>query len=116
MHVKGAIINLHINLLEKVAKSAIWFHLKKKKRILGNTKRSGRSWKTTKEDDHRILSVVKKKKKSEHLPKSRTLSMRYEYHYPGFTAECHPLVTLKNGKGRLNFEKTSRRHPQTSNS
>lgn len=38
--------------------------------------------------------------------------MRYEYHYPGFTAGCHPLVTLKNGKGRLNFEKTSRRHPQ----
>lgn len=35
------------------------------------------------------------------------LSMRYEYHYPGFTAGCHPLVTLKNGKGRLNLEKTS---------
>lgn len=109
---KGAIINPHINLLEKVAKSAIWFHLKKNE----YSGTPGRPWKTTKEDDHRILSVVKKKKKSEHLPKSRMLSMRYEYHYPGFTAGCHPLVTLKNGKGRLNLEKTPRRHPQTSNS
>lgn len=45
-----------------VAKSTVWYILRKKERTgeLGNSKRPGRPWKTTVGDDRRIISMVKK--------------------------------------------------------
>ena len=45
-----------------VAVSTIWYILKKKECTdkLSNTKRPGRQWKTTKEDNHKLLFMVKK--------------------------------------------------------
>ena len=81
MQVKGGIIRLknqkkplrEIAESLGVAKSTIWYIFMKKECTgeLSNTKRPGRPWKTTKVDDGRILSVVKKNP-SLHLVKSRT--------------------------------------------
>ena len=87
-----------------LAKSTVWYILKKKERTgeLSNTKRPGRPRKTTVVDDRRIISLVKK---NPFTARSRTLQevgvsvskttikrRLQQSKYRGFTARCKPLV------------------------
>lgn len=95
------------------AKSTIWYILKKekkkkKKRIgeLTNTKRPRGPWKTSKVDDYRILSLVKKNPfitsgGGRCVIVQSTIKRRHHVSkYRGYTTRCKPLVTLKNSEAR----------------
>ncbi len=94
----------------------VGYILKKKALVSNNIKRPGRPRKTTKVDDRRILSLVKKnpfitsteiKNTLEEVGTSLSISIikrrLHESNYRGFTTRCKPLVTLKNRKARPDF-------------
>lgn len=130
MQVKEAIIRLKkqnksIREIAKTlgaAKSTIWYIFKKKECTgkLSNIKRPGRPRKTTKVDDRRILSLVKKNPRQVKntleevgvsLSKSRIKRCLHECKYRGFTTKCKPLVTFKNRKARLDFARKHLKKP-----
>ena len=134
MQVKEAIIRLkkqHKSIREiaktlGVAKSTVGYILKKKESTgeLNNIERLGRQWKTTKVDDRRILSLVKKnpfttstevkntlEKVGVSLSKSTIKRRLHECKYRGFTTRCKPLVTFKNRKARLDFARKHLKKP-----
>ncbi len=109
-----------------VAKTTVWNILKKKERTgeLSNTKRPGRTRKTTVVDDRRILSLVKKthfttvgqikntlQEVGVCVSKSTIKRRLHQSEYRGFTTRCKPLVSLKNRKARLEFAKRHLKKP-----
>ncbi len=88
------------------------------------TFKPGRPRKTTKMDDRRILSLVKKnpfitsteiKNTLEEVGTSLSISIikrrLHESNYRGFTTRCKPLVTLKNRKARPDFARKHLKKP-----
>ena len=109
-----------------VAKSTLWYILKKKERTgeLSNTKRPGRPRKTTVVDDRRIISLVKKnpfttvgqikntlQEVGVSVSKSIIKRRLHQSKYRGFTTRCKALVSLKNKKTRLEFTKNHLKEP-----
>ena len=109
-----------------VAKSTVWYILKKKERTgeLSNTKRPGRPRKTSVVDDRRILSLVKKnpfttvgqikntlQEVGVSVSKSTIKRRLHRSKYRGFITRCKPLVSLKNRKARLEFAKKHVKEP-----
>ncbi len=134
MKVKEAIIKLKkqhtsIRKIAKtlgVARSTVGFILQMKESTaeLNNIKRPGRPRKTTKVDDRRIISLVKKnpfitsteikntlEEVGTSLSKSTIKRHLHECKYRGFTTRCKPLVTFKNRKARLDFARKHLKNP-----
>jgi transposase len=103
-----------------VAKSTIWYFLKKKEHTgeLRNTKRPGRPRKTTVMDDRIIISLVTRnlfttvvqiKNTPQEVGVSvSTSTIKRKLHqskYRRFSTRCKPLASLKNRKTRLEFAK-----------
>ncbi|CAJ0948004.1 unnamed protein product [Ranitomeya imitator] len=126
MQVKQAILKLRkqkkpireIATILGVAKSTVWYILRKKESTgeLINAKRPGRPRKTTVVDDRRIISMVKRnpfttanqvnhtlQEVGVSISKSIIKSKLHESKYRGFTAQCKPLISIKNKKARLDF-------------
>ena len=102
-----------IQIAEMVAKSK-----ERTKSKLSKTKRPSRPLKTTKVDDHRILSLAKKnhfttssqvmktlQEVGISLPKFTIKRLSHECKYRGFFKRCKPLLTLKNRLTRLVYAK-----------
>ncbi|KAG2464485.1 TCB1 transposase, partial [Polypterus senegalus] len=128
MQVKEGILKLQkhkkiireIATILRVAKSTVWYILRKKASTgkLSNARRPGRQRKTTVVDDCRIISMVKRNPFTTAnqvnntlqgvgilISKSTIKKRLHESKYRGCTARCKPLISLKNRKARLDFAK-----------
>ena len=136
MQVKQAILKLRkqkkpireIATILGVAKSTVWYILRKKESTgeLINAKRPGCPQKTTVVDDRRIISMVKRnpfttanqvnntlQEVGVSISKSTIKRRLHESKYRGFTAQCKPLISLKNKKARLDFAKKASKKAST---